>query len=102
MLQFFARVCIADLGSQLAAILQRVSVLLWLQMGVIVVGMTWELALASALFFGGWYASTHPLTDNDRVILRVARILNILTLGLTEFPPLQIHQEGRNEHLDVW
>jgi hypothetical protein len=61
--------------------------LLWLQITIVVGGMLWCLALTLTLGFGGWYAVTHPETDHDRTILRVAYLLYFLTFGLTEYPP---------------
>ncbi len=62
------------------------TLLVLLQMVVVAVGTAWCVALASTLFFGGWYAQTHPTTGNDRVMRRLARLLRFLTFGLTEAP----------------
>jgi hypothetical protein len=68
-----------------------------LQMVVLIIGVLWCVALASILFFGGWYAHTHPTTGNDRVMRRLARFLRVLTLGLTDAPFPD--QEDENAHL---
>jgi hypothetical protein len=60
--------------------------LVLLQNGIVVVGTAWCIALASTVFFGGWYAHTHPLTGNDQVMRRLARLLRFLTFGLTDAP----------------
>ena len=68
--------------------------LVWLQLVVVVVGTAWCMALAGIAFFGGWYAHTHPLTGNDRVMRRLARLLRFLTFGLTDAPFPEM--EGEN------
>lgn len=60
--------------------------LVWLQIVVVIVGTVWCLALASTICFVGWYAHTHPTTENARVMLRLARLLRFLTFGLTDCP----------------
>lgn len=58
----------------------------WGQMVIVVIGTTWCIALVCALFFGGWYAWTHPTTGNDRAMRKLARLLRGLTFGLTDSP----------------
>jgi hypothetical protein len=60
--------------------------LVLLQIVVVVVGTAWCIALASTACFAGWYAHAHPTAGNDRVMLRLARLLRFLTFGLTEAP----------------
>ena len=60
--------------------------LFWLQMAVVVIGTSWCLTLIGMVFFGGWYAHTHPTTGNDRVIRGLMRLLWVLTFGLTDYP----------------
>lgn len=72
--------------------------LFWLQMAILIVGVLWCVALASVLFFGGWYAHTHPTTGNDLMIRRLVRLLWFLTFGLTDAPSSdQKSEDARQE-----
>jgi len=73
--------------------------LFWLQMAVLIVGVLWCVALASVLFFGGWYAHTHPLTGNDQMIRRLTRLLRFLTFGLTDAPSPDLKSEGTSREV---
>lgn len=75
-----------DVVSFLTTLLRQGHVLLWIQMSVVVIGTIWCIALAGTLCFGGWYASTHPTTGNDRAIRRITYLLWCLTGGLTDTP----------------
>ena len=76
--------------------------LFWLQMTVVIGGVIWCVAMMSTLLVGGWYASTHPTTGTDRVILQVARVLRFLTFGLTEYPPPHLNRGCEDEWSTVW
>lgn len=76
----------ADMVSSLTTFLLQAQVLFWVQMAVLVIGVAWCLALASTVFFGGWYAYTHPTTGNDHMIRQITRLLRFLTFGLTDAP----------------
>lgn len=76
--------------------------LFWLQMTVVIGGVIWCVALMSTLLVGGWYASTHPTTGTDRVILQVARVLRFLTFGQTEYPPPPLNRGCEDERYTVW
>jgi hypothetical protein len=79
--------------SYLTALLLQARAFFWLQMGVVLIGVAWCIAIASTLFFGGWYAHTHPTTGNDRVIRGLARLLWFLTFGLTDYPSSDLESE---------
>lgn len=70
-----------------------------LQIIVVVVGTAWCLVLVSILCFGGWYTRTHPATGNDRVMVRLARLLQFLTFGMTDcpFPEPGFHEDTSRE-----
>jgi hypothetical protein len=76
----------ANVVSYLTTFLLQAQILFWIQMAVLVVGVAWGVALASTVFFGAWYAQTHPTTGNDHVIRRLVRLLRFLTFGLTDAP----------------
>jgi hypothetical protein len=73
--------------------------LFWLQMVVLIVGVMWCVALASVLFFGGWYAHTHPRTGNDQMIRLLTRLLWFLTFGLTDAPFPDLKSEGTSREV---
>ena len=64
--------------------------LVWVQTLVVVVGTAWLLALVGIVCVGGWYAHTHPTAGrNDQVFQQIARVLRLLTFGLTGGPSPQ-------------
>jgi hypothetical protein len=71
--------------------------LVLLQLIVVVVGTVWCIALASTAGFVGWYAHTHPANGKDQVMERLARLLRVLTFGLTDspFPDLEGEDTSR-------
>jgi hypothetical protein len=66
--------------------------LVWVQILVVGVGTAWLLALIGIVCVGGWYAHTHPTAGrNDPVFQQLARVLRLLTFGLTGVHPLRLH-----------
>lgn len=64
--------------------------LVWVQTLVVVGGTAWLLALIGIVCVGGWYARTHPPAGrNDHVFQHIARVLRLLTFGLTGGPSSQ-------------
>jgi hypothetical protein len=92
---------LADVISYFINLLLQSHVLFWLQMAVVVIGTSWCLALMGMVCFGGWYARTHPTTENDQIFRQLKRLLWLLTFGLTDKPSSPVESLDRGQESGV-